>query len=209
MLANQTRRLLLMMYQAQQQRGFSLIELVIAVAIIGILFGLAIPSYKDWIQNTRIRTAAESIQNGIQKARSEALMRNTFVEFNLVGANSAWTVKCSDITKCTDLTDTSGTVTGIVEQRQASDGSSAGIVINTTPASKTNVTFNQLGLKATPTGGVALTDQLTQVAVDMSTTLISATASRELNVTIGTAGSSGGNVRVCDPHASASDPRAC
>ena len=83
MLANQKRRLLLIMHQAKPQHGFSLVELIVAVAIMGILFGLAIPSYKDWIQNTRIRTAAESIQNGIQKARSEALIRNTFVEFNL------------------------------------------------------------------------------------------------------------------------------
>ena len=197
MLANQKRRLLLIMLQAKPQRGFSLVELIVAVAIIGILFGLAIPTYKDWIQNTRIRTAAESIQNGIQKARSEALIRNTFVEFNL-GANSAWTVKCFDTTKCADLT------SGIVEQRQVSDGSSTGITIATLPASKTNVTFNQLGLKAA-TATNPLTNQLNQVTVDMSTTLISAAASRDLNVTIG----AGGNVRVCDPHAATTDPRKC
>lgn len=192
------------MANPKQQLGFSLIEMMIAIVIVSLLFGLAIPSYKDWIQNTRIRTAAESIQNGIQKARSEALARNTLVEFNL-GNNSAWTVKCFDTTKCADLT------SGIVEQRQASDGSSSGIVTTTTPASKTNITFNQLGLKFAPTGGTALADQLTQVAVDMSTTLISAANSRELNVTIGTVGtpSANGNVRVCDPNASATDPRKC
>jgi type IV fimbrial biogenesis protein FimT len=202
-LVNQKGRFLLSMSKAKQQLGFSLVELMIVVVIISLLFGLAIPSYKEWIQNTKIRTAAESIQNGIQKARSEALMRNTFVEFNL-GANSAWTVKCADITKCTDLKDSGGTVTGVVEQRQSGDGSSIDIVIAPTPPTATNITFNQLGLK-TATATNALASQLTQVGVDMSTTVISNAASRELSVTIG----AGGNVRVCDPNASASDPRHC
>lgn len=185
------------MVKPKQQFGFSLIELMIAVVIISLLFGLALPSYKDWIQNTRIRTAAESIQNGLQKARSEALMRNTTVEFNL-GANSAWTVKCFDNTKCADLT------SGIVEQRQSSDGSSASITIITTPASKTNVTYNNLGIK-TATATNTLANQFTQVGVDMDTSLITAANSRELNVTLG----SGGNIRTCDPNASATDPRKC
>lgn len=195
------------MAKPSQQLGFTLVELMITVAIIGILFSVALPSYKDWIQNTRIRTAAESIQNGLQKARSEALMRNTTVEFNL-GANAAWTVKCFDTTKCTDLKNSSNVVDGIVEQRQASDGGSTNITIVTVPASKTNVTYNNLGIKtATATNTIA--NQLTQVSVDMNTAVIAAADSRELNVTIGVAGGAGGNVRVCDPNASTGDPRKC
>jgi prepilin-type N-terminal cleavage/methylation domain-containing protein len=50
-----------------KKNGFSIIELMIVVAIIGITAALAAPSYRAWIQNTKVRTAGESILNGIQK----------------------------------------------------------------------------------------------------------------------------------------------
>jgi type IV fimbrial biogenesis protein FimT len=58
-----------------KQAGFSLIEMMIVVAILGITASVAIPSYRTWIQNTKVRTGAESIMNGIQKARSEIYFR--------------------------------------------------------------------------------------------------------------------------------------
>lgn len=64
-------------------KGFTLIEFMIAVTIIGILFGLGIPSFRAWLQNAQIRTATESMQNGLQLARQEAVRRNTNVEFVL------------------------------------------------------------------------------------------------------------------------------
>lgn len=171
--------------------GFSLIEVLIVVALLGILLAAAIPSYREWIRNTQIRTAAESIQNGISKARAEALMRNTAVSFTL-GANSAWTVQCVTAAACPDL------VGGVVESRANTDGTSVEISVTPTPAVATGVTFTNLGIKSP-----AVVNQLTQVAVDY--TGMAAADSRDLNITIG----AGGNVRVCDPNATSTDPRKC
>ena len=45
------------------ERGFSLVELMVTVAVLSLLMTLAVPSFNEWIQNGRIRTAAESIQS--------------------------------------------------------------------------------------------------------------------------------------------------
>jgi type IV fimbrial biogenesis protein FimT len=176
------------MMTKSKQTGFSLIEMMIAVAIIGILAAFAMPSYFDWIQNTRIRTAAESILNGIQKARSEALMRNTNVKFTL-GDNSAWTVECANVAACADKPG------GLLDERTSEEGSTTDISITTIPAAGDSITFNNLGIKST-----TAVDQLTQVDVDMD----GMTDSRDLSIRI-----AGGSVRMCDPNTGADDPRHC
>jgi type IV fimbrial biogenesis protein FimT len=61
------------------QRGFNLIELMVTIAVLGILLMVGLPAFTDWMQNLKIRSAAESIQNGLQVARSTAIARNTQV----------------------------------------------------------------------------------------------------------------------------------
>lgn len=171
------------------QRGFTLIELMIAITILGIVLALALPSYKAFIQNTRLRNAAESIQNGLQVARSEAVKHNAQVRFSL-GAGSSWTVGC--VVPTADCP-------ASIQQRATEEGSSAAIIVTPTPAAKTEVVFNSFGA-VVPTAAT-----FTQVDVDVDTAVLSAADSRELRITIGT----GGNSRMCDPNLSSPDPRAC
>ena len=63
--------------------GFSLIELSIALVILGILLLAAAPGFSAWMRNTQIRTAAEALRDGLQLARGEAVRRNTSIRFQL------------------------------------------------------------------------------------------------------------------------------
>ena len=55
------------------QRGVTLIELAIVLAVVALLYSQAAPSFAVWIKSAQIRTAAESMQNGLQLARAEAI----------------------------------------------------------------------------------------------------------------------------------------
>ncbi|MGM9516405.1 type IV pilin protein [Roseateles sp. DB2] len=45
------------------QAGFSLMELMIAVAIMGVLFGIALPSYKDYVRRGAIPEATGTLSD--------------------------------------------------------------------------------------------------------------------------------------------------
>lgn len=69
--------------------GFTLIEVLIAMLLFSILTALAIPSFSEWIQNQQIRTTAEGIYNGLQRAEAEAAKRNLPVDFALISSAPA------------------------------------------------------------------------------------------------------------------------
>jgi type IV fimbrial biogenesis protein FimT len=67
-------------------RGLSLIELLVGITILAFALGVMAPSFADWMRNARVRNTAESIQDGLYFARSEAARRNAIVRFQLVSA---------------------------------------------------------------------------------------------------------------------------
>jgi type IV fimbrial biogenesis protein FimT len=68
-------------------RGFSLIEMMITVTIIGVLLALGAPRFAEYLRNAKLRSAAEIFLTGVQLARSEAVRMNTPVEFLLTAAD--------------------------------------------------------------------------------------------------------------------------
>ncbi len=59
----------------KRPRGFTLLELMIALSVAGIIVALAIPSMRDFIRNNRLTGAANDMLHSIQVARSEAVKR--------------------------------------------------------------------------------------------------------------------------------------
>ena len=57
--------------------GFTLIEIMIVVAIIGIGSAIAVPSYIQWIARSQLRQAASELQSNLVQSRMVAKNRNT------------------------------------------------------------------------------------------------------------------------------------
>ena len=175
------------MLKNRKDRGFTLIELLVGLAIVSILIVSALPSYSAWIQNTKIRNAAESVQNGLQLARSEAVLRNTSVQLAF-GTDTQWTVSVVAPVQT-------------IQSRPAEQGS-LGVLATRTPGSST-LTFNSLGRVVANADGSA---SFSQVDLDMSDLMVPANLRRPLRVTI----SAAGRVRMCDPSITdTADTRAC
>lgn len=60
-------------------RGFTLIELVMSIAIVGILLTVGIPSFRELITNNRIVSQTNDFVSDLAHARAEAVRRNTRV----------------------------------------------------------------------------------------------------------------------------------
>lgn len=71
-------------------RGLTLIELLVAVAIIALSATLAAPDIATMVASYKVRTAAEGLLNGLNYARAEAIRRNSAVSFAL--APGGWSV---------------------------------------------------------------------------------------------------------------------
>jgi type IV fimbrial biogenesis protein FimT len=173
-----------------RQAGISLIEVMVAVAIIGVLMAFAAPAFQTWIQNTQVRTASEAIMNGLQTARNEAIRTNAAVQFKLDGGtNTQWRVN--------PFIDPDGVP---IQSRAAEEGS-ANASITVLPAGADTVTFSALG-RVVPNADAS--ESLTQVDID--NLLIPVVADRRnLRIVI----PAGGALRMCDPKVAAGDPRAC
>lgn len=75
-------------------RGFTLIELVMSIAIVGILLTVGIPSFRELITNNRIVTQTNDFVSTLAHARAEAVRRNTRVTVCRSNTGTSSTPSC-------------------------------------------------------------------------------------------------------------------
>jgi type IV fimbrial biogenesis protein FimT len=191
---------------APAARGFTLIELMVAIALLGILLVLAFPSFTSWIRNSQIRTVTEALQGGLRTAQAEALRRNRQVVMSFTNA----TPTPSGTTAVADGKNWSlQTVAQFGESAEyITGGSFAGVASAVTITSGVSaVCFNASGRLVANASGTGVTSASCAAAVttfDVATT----GADRPLRVVL----QLGGQVRMCDPNRpaqSATSPDGC
>lgn len=142
------------------QSGFNIVEMMITITVLAIVLSIAAPMYTQFIASTQVRSVAESIRNGLQLARTEAVKRNMTVTFTL-NDDTSWSVRCA--TCATDI-----------QAKSAHEGSSGAVTLDSTGT----VTFTSLGITDGAVG------QLSEIGLDSSTS-----GAKALRITINAGGS--------------------
>lgn len=192
------------------RRGFTLVELMVTLSLLALLLMLAIPSFTGMLRNSQVRTIADSLQNGLRLAKSEAIQRNRQTVFTLTNqqpsltstavANGAnWAIHT--VPRRTDA----DTEREFVQGAALAD-STAGVTISNGP---TAICFGSNGrVVPNPDPAVDGAECVVNGAVPLVFYDIAREgADRRLRVTV----SLNGQVRMCDPDKtySSSDPDGC
>ncbi|RFF27321.1 GspH/FimT family pseudopilin [Wenzhouxiangella sp. 15190] len=73
--------------------GFTLIELIVAIAVAAILLTIAVPSLSNLIRNNEVTGQTNELVALINFARSEAIRRNKSIDVDLISGTDGWSAE--------------------------------------------------------------------------------------------------------------------
>jgi type II secretion system protein H len=86
--------------EESRHSGFTLLELLVTLALVGLLAGLAVPAMGRFLDAARLRSATEAFAQELQQARNHALTHQLSVYFSLSVSAQRWCYGWSDIAAC-------------------------------------------------------------------------------------------------------------
>lgn len=162
-------------------RGFTLVEMLIVVIILGVIVTIAVPSFNSSIHTSKAKRAAETLNAFLVNAKSEAIKRNSkvYAVFTSSGGGATW---CAGLTTSTTCDCTAGTCTlDGVKRVINSDGSFSGVVLASPLTSPTALWFD-------PVRGTTSSDTVT----------VQSEEGKQISVVL----SGRGRIKMCSPSGS-------
>ena len=76
----------------RKNSGFTLIELMVVIGIVGLLAAITVPNLISWLPKYRVGSTARNVISAVEFARLQAVRENSPVDVNFIYANDRVTV---------------------------------------------------------------------------------------------------------------------
>lgn len=164
-----------------KNKAFTMLELMVVVAIVAITTSMAAPSLLNWLDTLKVQSKGENIISGLNKARAESLKRGVPVEISF-DAKGNWSVGCETVN--TDVNSELYCPLATIENSESKQSDDNHVAVTFSP-SNSSIVFNSLGGVLNSTGYIS--------QIDVSSSNSSVQVKKRVIIKVG------GAIKSCNP----------